>query len=602
MRFRSGNDGVAVYHIVLAFRVVPTDGKSQLVISRLRSSLQLLVEKHASLRTCLQISDDNLSELRQRTLPSSSFQVPLVESWIDSDNDLYNIIADDETNRSYFNLTQDHVFRCRVIRYREGNNDSVIVFNFHHSAFDGTSEVLFLDDLCEVYSTGELTDFTNEAPSYLDYARWERQLDMSASLAFWKNQLKDHQILELPYDRVCAEIVRTGRGSSVFVHNGDALGIYARQQQVTLFQLCLATYYVFLYKLIGSRDLMVGSFVANRTRPELSSMIGMFANLVPYRLAIEPQETFRQLIERVQNLCHSVLSHLGLPFQTLSKLLHPTRGIVTTLDFETVVTQYSLDNNLQLSRMTTPVNTMPFDLSLSFKYDLVTNIITGTFDYSLDVFDHQTIETLAHRFQLLLAQLLTDDQRPIYELSILLDSERQILHDFNPAILTPDCEPCHWIFSHRADDHPQKIGIVMEDQSLSYSEILYYAQQWAMHLLVTCHVNVGDLVLQVVERSIHAVLGVFAIWMCGAVYVPFNPRDPIAQLQQRIHNLEVDIVLVHDATRFYVTLDSDITIVELDRIPLEQHSDVSALDSISVISDDLSHIVFTSGSTGTPKA
>ncbi|CAF4089118.1 unnamed protein product, partial [Rotaria sp. Silwood2] len=602
MRFRSGNDGVAVYHIVLAFRVVPTDGKSQLVISRLRSSLQLLVEKHASLRTCLQISDDNLSELRQRTLPSSSFQVPLVESWIDSDNDLYNIIADDETNRSYFNLTQDHVFRCRVIRYREGNNDSVIVFNFHHSAFDGTSEVLFLDDLCEVYSTGELTDFTNEAPSYLDYARWERQLDMSASLAFWKNQLKDHQILELPYDRVCAEIVRTGRGSSVFVHNGDALGIYARQQQVTLFQLCLATYYVFLYKLIGSRDLMVGSFVANRTRPELSSMIGMFANLVPYRLAIEPQETFRQLIERVQNLCHSVLSHIGLPFQTLSKLLHPTRGIVTTLDFETVVTQYSLDNNLQLSRMTTPVNTMPFDLSLSFKYDLVTNIITGTFDYSLDVFDHQTIETLAHRFQLLLAQLLTDDQRPIYKLNILLDSERQILHNFNPAILTPDFEPCHWIFSRRADDHPQKIGIVMEDQSLSYSEILYYAQQWAMHLLVTCHVNVGDLVLQVVERSIHAVLGVFAIWMCGAVYVPFNPRDPIAQLQQRIHNLEVDIVLVHDATRFYVTLDSDITIVELDRIPLEQHSDVSALDSISVISDDLSHIVFTSGSTGTPKA
>jgi hypothetical protein len=239
MRFRSDNDGVAIYHIVLAFRVLPTDGKSQLITSRLRSSLQLLVEKHASLRTCLQMSDDDQSELRQHILLSNSIEVPLVESWIDNDDDLYNIIADAETNRSHFDLIQGHVFRSHVIRYRKRNDDSIIVFNFHHSAFDGTSEVLFLNDLCEAYSTGELTDLTNEAPTYLDYARSERLLDMSAPLAFWKNYLKDHQILELPYDRVCSTAVRTGRGSSVLVHHGDALIVYARQRQVTLFQLCL---------------------------------------------------------------------------------------------------------------------------------------------------------------------------------------------------------------------------------------------------------------------------------------------------------------------------------------------------------------------------
>jgi acyl-CoA synthetase (AMP-forming)/AMP-acid ligase II len=197
---------------------------------------------------------------------------------------------------------------------------------------------------------------------------------------------------------------------------------------------------------------------------------------------------------------------------------------------------------------------------------------------------------------LLFTQLLDDDQQPVYGFSILLDNERQLLHDFNPSILIPEFEPCHWILSRQTDDHPQKIGIVMEEQCLSYGEILHYAQQWATYILATCHVNI------VVERSIHIVLGVFAIWMCGAVYAPFNPRDSLSQLHSRIDKLGARVLLVHEATRSFATLDSDITVIDLDRIPLEQHSNVSILDSISIKSDYLSHILFTSGSTGEPKA
>jgi non-ribosomal peptide synthetase component F len=252
--------------------------------------------------------------------------------------------------------------------------------------------------------------------------------------------------------------------------------------------------------------------------------------------------------------------------------------------------------------MTTPVNMTLFDLSILFKHDRSTNMITCTFEYSLDVFDRPTIEILARRFQLLLTQLLDDDQQPVYGFSILLDNERQLLHDFNPPILIPEFEPCHWILSRETDDHPQKIGIIMEEQCLSYGEILHYAQQWATHILATCHVNIGDIVLQVVERSIRIVLGVFAIWMCGAVYAPFNHRNSFSQLHSRIDKLRARVLLIHEATRSFATLDSDITVIDLDRIPLEQHSDVSILDSISVKSDYLSHILFTSDSTGESKA
>jgi hypothetical protein len=589
--------------MVYAFRVLSTNNESHLVVSRLQSSLQLLLEKHVSLRSSLYMTNDHQSKLTQCILPSDSLDGIVVESWIKSDNDLFEIIADEETNRFHFDVSEGRVFRCHVVRYSDHNSDDVLIFKFHHSVFDGTSETLFFNDLHEAYMTGQLAIGSDETFTYLDYARWERALDMSDALSFWKENLRDHQTFELPYDRRLLTKARSGRGSTVIVQgfDGDELLAYARHREVTLFQLCLAIYYTFLFKLIGSQDLIVGGLVANRTRPELDSMIGMFVNLVPYRLQIEPQETFQELVKRVQHLCHDVFSHAYMPFQTISKLFPLESGISTVIDIETIQDRYPLDTNLELVQLDQPVRVTQFDLSLSFKHDLKRNIVYCSLDYSSDVFDTSTIETLAKRFHCLITQILCDDQRSVYEFSLLLENEKQILRELNPiphVARETDC--IHWAFARRAEEHPQKIGIMMEDQSLSYSEILYYAQQFALYLMTQCRVRSGDIVCQLVERSIEMVLGILAIWMCGAIYTPCSPRDPTVRLHSNISGLEARLLLVHAATRRHAPQISDLTIVQLDQIG-EQTNALSAFDSVSVISNHLSHIVFTSGSTGEPK-
>jgi acyl-coenzyme A synthetase/AMP-(fatty) acid ligase len=95
-------------------------------------------------------------------------------------------------------------------------------------------------------------------------------------------------------------------------------------------------------------------------------------------------------------------------------------------------------------------------------------------------------------------------------------------------------------------------------------------------------------------------VGILAIWMCGAIYTPFSPREPTGRLHSRMCTLDARLLLVHAATRDYLETNSQFTIIELDRIG-EQTNDISILDSVSVISEHLSHIVFTSGSTGEPK-
>jgi non-ribosomal peptide synthetase component F len=330
-------------------------------------------------------------------------------------------------------------------------------------------------------------------------------------------------------------------------------------------------------------------------------MIGMFANLIPYRLNIEPHETFYQLVKRVQHLCLVIYPHTCLPFQTITKLFHPAIDILTVLDFETITkNQYSLDHNIHMTQMNLPIKTTMFDLLISFKNDIVTNTCTCSFDYSLDVFDDSTIDILTRRFGLLIPQILENDQSLVYEFNLILENERQILHDLNPISLQQETDCIHWIFTDNAQRHPQKIAIIMEDQSLSYNETLYYAQQLAAHLKTRYHVNIGDIICQLVERSIEIILGILAIFMCGAVYTPLSPQISITQLHSYIYNLNAHLLLIHGPTRHHAVKDVDVIIVRSDLI-IKQQIDLQVLDDISTTSNDLSHIVFTSGSTGEPK-
>ena len=152
MRFQVENTHENIYEMIYIFRVLSTD----LVVSRLRSSLKLILSKHSSLRTSLNMSHDGKSELIQCILPLNSIDEFVIESCINSADDLLKIIDDEETNRFDLDVSKGRVFRCHVIHYSDDQSNDIIIFKFHHLVFDGTSETLFFNDLNEAYSTGKL--------------------------------------------------------------------------------------------------------------------------------------------------------------------------------------------------------------------------------------------------------------------------------------------------------------------------------------------------------------------------------------------------------------------------------------------------------------
>ncbi|CAF1566377.1 unnamed protein product, partial [Adineta steineri] len=123
--------------------------------------------------------------------------------------------------------------------------------------------------------------------------------------------------------------------------------------------------------------------------------------------------------------------------------------------------------------------------------------------------------------------------------------------------------------------HPQKIAVELDEQSLTYAELLHYVQ----------------------------VIGIMGIEMTGGAYCPLSPRDPQYRLHGLIQQTQSRLVLVHWLTK--KQLADGIKRFDISSILVnnDMHSsvDIDQLSNIIVKSDNIAYIIFTSGSTGVPK-
>ena len=95
---------------------------------------------------------------------------------------------------------------------------------------------------------------------------------------------------------------------------------------------------------------------------------------------------------------------------------------------------------------------------------------------------------------------------PIYELSLVLSEERLLMQSLNNTqMLLPSVNCIHHEFVCQVLQHPQKLAVELDEQSLTYSELLYYVQVLSLDILKRERVIVGEIICQCVERSLSMV-------------------------------------------------------------------------------------------------
>jgi non-ribosomal peptide synthetase component F len=364
--------------------------------------------------------------------------------------------------------------------------------------------------------------------AYLD-AVIEQQMPMIAASTFWLDSLRDCHIdksLSLPFDRYrLSDEHRTGRGISVSFDFPQDLSYnflaYASSKNIKLQHLALATYYAFLFKLMDSeRDLCIAINTDGRYRDELKSMIGLFENVLPLRCQLDPQWSLHQLVDYVGETVTSSMKYSYFPLQRILNQ-HPNVSKPAFLDihfeFQSNKTENSINKIIigdsQLYAMPISIKnsedeTMSrFDFALTIRHDLNTNQLSCTIHASPDLFNVATINKIAQRFHSVLKELFISANdcmnKLIYELPLLLSDEKLIMQSMNNTqVLFLSVTCVHHEFVYQAIEYSQKLAVELDEQSLTYSELLHYAQVLSLNLLKNHLIVENEIICQCMERSL----------------------------------------------------------------------------------------------------
>ena len=584
--------------------------KGSLDAGKLERSLNEIIRRHEVLRTAFEIIQDQPVQV---VVPEASLKLLVIDlhDEIDSEARAQRLIA--EHMRRPFDLTRVPVLRAALFKVTQA--ESILLLTIHHIASDGWSFGILFRELALLYNA---SDDPCAAPlpaltiQYRHFAAWQREQverEFSAvQLAYWKRQLGNLPVLELPTDYPRAPVL-SYRGALHPVRlsqsTTERLKTLSRREGVTLFMTLLAAFKVLLYRYTRQEDVVVASPVANRNRTEFEELIGCFFNTLVLRTDLSGNPSFRELLTRVREVCLTAYAHQDLPIEKLLEELRPARDLSRNPLFQVMLILHNTPvGNLDFSGLQAELfeierESANFDLTLSLTESA--EGLTGSLEYSADLFEHSTIARMVEHFTVLLEGIIADSDRPIATLPLLSASERrQQLLEWNDTKTEYPKDHCiHQLFEAQAERAPESTALVLGGRRLSYGELNRRANQLA-HYLQELGVRRNSLVAISLERSIEMVVAIYAVLKAGCAYVPLDPNYPIDRLDYMLKNADAPVLLTQ--TRFFPRWrqsSTKIVCVDSAWLELERYNDQNP--GPPPAPDDLIYVIYTSGSTGRPK-
>jgi amino acid adenylation domain-containing protein len=490
----------------------------------------------------------------------------------------------------------------RPTLYRLAPDDQVLLVTVHHIVADGWSLGVLYDELTELYDAfvRGLSSPLPEPLQYVEYVEWQRERLESgaqeAALDYWCGKLADAATLELPTDRPRPPL-QTYTGAAHFLTLPPELGArvaeVARGERATPYMTYLAAYVALLSRYARQDDVVVGTAVAARLRPEFERMIGFFANTCAVRVDVAGDPSFRDLVGRVRKTTFEAIQHQDAPFEQIVRRLNvprdPSRNPIFQALFGLLNTPPPLVDLPGVTQLDFELDagTTRFDLELLlFGND---ERLRAHFVYNTDLFDAGTVEQMAESLLVLLDAVVGDPALPVSQLPLLTPRERRrVLAGLKAAPAPPAAATVHELVERRAAADPDAPAVRFGATVLSYGELVARSRRLAARLPAAQPVGVC------VERSPDLVVALLGVLQASGAYVALDPRYPRERLEFVLADSGAAAVVTQARLRDRLPEGAPPTILVDDAAgPAEPTPRATP--------ETLAYVIYTSGSTGTPK-
>ncbi len=514
-----------------------------------------------------------------------------------------------------FDLSHGPLFEARL--YRLDERDRVLLLRMHHIVADGMSLIVMIREISERYAAIRENRAPNlpEAPiHYADYARWSRQparLSMiEKQLERWQDRLADAPpAIETPTDLPRPARRTFAGGERAEPLDGalvERLTQLSRARNATPFMALLALYAAFLSRYSGQRDLVIGTPIAGRDRPETAPLIGFFVNTLAIRVDATGAPSFYGLLDRVRDAALTAYADGDAPFEHVVERLNPDRDLSRPPLVQAIFALEDAEADPIAAAQPTPGlewGHWPLDLGASmFELELYVQSIGGAWRtlwrYNRDLFTDETAARWAAHFLNLLRGAAAAPDLPVARVDILDSQERRrLVFEWNDTRRDFPANQClHQLVEAWARKAPDAAAAAQDDRRLTYGALNRFANQLARRLRAA-GATADRAVAIGATPSFETLAAIVATLKAGCAYLPLDPAYPKDRLRYMAAEAGADILLAPRGLSLEAgarrVLDVDL---EDGVWPEPDHDLDLAWDP-----RQLALILFTSGTTGRPK-
>lgn len=611
------NPGDDAYHMSLSLRI-----KGHMDVSALQAALQVMLERHESLRSVFLEED---GELIIRVLPDVRAKISRedLSALRDEEKERKAAESSEAFLRKPFDLGSDPPIRSLLIRLSD--REHVFIFVVHHIAADGGSLTQFARQLSDYYNQqvrqgrirwsplpGRSTQWGAEERAFLHSA------EAAPMLEFWRRELSlFSREMPWPFAPPLESSRPSPSGLGTLRMAPDALlardlMAYERQDSGRMFRFLLASLFALLHRLSGEDTVTVGVPVHDRRNSDEREMIGLRMKLVPVTVRFGDDARFSDILKQLNIKFREILKNLRVPLGALSEWLPFEREEAAGRLFHTffnyredVVSSIRLEG-LEVCEHPVSVAGAKSDLSIVVEAmpDYAKWMHEGILlKYDRSRFREEDVRSMAERWFMLMSLFLRSPDVPMGSVGILLPGEEELLRGFEkPSAETGPVDAClHGLFRSQAAATPGAAALIDGDSVTSYSELDRMSDLLAKELL---HRGVGRDVTVAIrcDRGSAMVVAMLGVLKAGGAFLPVDPDDPPGRVRR---------LLTESGTRFMVADRSHaVELVEgVETVVVEEclHSvrkhTAATEQEVQPSSDpvSLAYLMFTSGSTGRPK-
>ncbi len=495
-----------------------------------------------------------------------------------------------------FHLNEDQRL-CKVWLIRISANTFIWYSKLHHLIADGFSFQLLFNNVSTIYESLTSEAVVTEKTNSKDFAQHvEEELDYVNSEAFLKDQSywisKYETFPQLAYNKQYEDATFYDKEFQLLAGSWQEIQNIAKQQNVSVFHVLLASFSVVLSKFNFTEEINLGTPILNRLSRADRTIFGPFINLLPLQIQLKKEVSFLDLIKQIKKDVFTMYRHQRFQQAELIKALnykgnrlYDARISYESFEYQRTFSSYdteivALSNHSEEDPIS--VHIMDYNMEgLIFRFDINGNYIP---EYIADEF----IKSL----QFVLKNVTSLLNQEVVSLSIATSAQRKEIALISKGpVEEPKSTTFPELWKENIPTFSANEALAYGEDNISYAEV----DEKISAVVAYLHkegIGKGDRVGVLLDRSINTIPVILGVLQSGATYVPIDISFPAERARFIVQDSDIKLTIT-DAS----SIDSNYVLIET----IFASTFLEVPKEISIHPEDEAYIIYTSGSTGQPK-